>query len=99
MVKMVGKNVAKQTTIPSEPTVVLMSPIHPCMEFSASLSAPPTTGTKLPNKNLVVLVPTVSAEPATSPFIVKRPTNIVNKIPSVQITTLRTAAIIPEILI
>ena len=62
----IGKKVQTATITPKEPVACLTSPRHPCTELNTSLKALPKTGIKLPIKNLVVFVATVSADPETS---------------------------------
>ena len=65
------------------------------IEPSASLTAPPTTGTKLPIKNLAPFATALSAAPARRPLIDRSPTKTVDRKPSVIVTAFLMILVIP----
>ena len=77
--------------MPNAPTAVFKSRRYPWVVERASDSAPPTTGTKVPMRNLAALEATVSLLEATMVCRDKSPTNRVSSSPSAQVTTVLTA--------
>lgn len=70
---MLGKLITATAIIPKAPTVFFAMLTEPTSDVSASLTAPPTIGIKLPETNLALLSTAVSAAPARTPFTVSNP--------------------------
>lgn len=68
-----GKLITATAIIPKAPTVFFAILTEPANEVSASLTAPPTTGMKLPETNFALLSTAVSAAPARTPLTVSNP--------------------------
>lgn len=82
---MLGRVITATAIIPKAPTVFLAILTEPAREVKASLTAPPTTGIKLPETNFALRKTAVSAAPARTPFTVSNPEKTVAAKPSITV--------------